>query len=180
MKFLTNWTINFDKLPVYTAFKGDFNVKLDYNLLKACYESNNPVFSNDRKKLLEPLINNINKVNNILTIKHNQRNNIGRFYPDASISPISVSRHIKHTLFHYLNWIDLDMVRGHASIIFNVSKKNNIKIHFFEQYLENTNKIFNELIEYYSTDNNQLTQDNIIILKIFLILLFMAEVIKLG
>jgi hypothetical protein len=160
MKFLSNWTINFDKLPNYLAFKDAFQVKLDYYLLQKCFESNNPVFTNERKSLLEPLLNNINKMDNTLIIKHNQRYNIGRFYPNESISPISISRHIKHTLFHYLNWIDLDMVKGHASIIYNVSKKNNIKLTFFEQYLENSNNIFKELIDYYAKDD-KLTQDNV-------------------
>jgi hypothetical protein len=160
MKFLTNWTINIDKLPLYVCFKGNFNVKLNYNLLKACYESKNNYFSDDRKKLLEPILNKIDKKTNTLIISHNQRYNIGRFYPDESISPISVSRHIKHTLFHYLNWIDLDMVKGHASIIYNIAKKNNILLTFFKIYLDDSVKVFDELLKYYSIDNN-LTQDNI-------------------
>jgi hypothetical protein len=161
MKFLTNWTINFDKLPVYTAFKGVFNVKLNYHLLKACYESDNPVFTYNRKKLLEPIIDKINKKTHILEISHNQRYNIGRFYPDESISPICVSRHIKHTLFHFLNWIDLDMVKGHASIIYNIAKENNIQLKYFQEYLDNSSKIFDELVKYYSIDNQLLTHDNI-------------------
>ncbi len=160
MKFLTNWTINLNKLPTYNAFKGNFNIKLNYHLLKACYDSNNNNFTDNRKKLLEPILNKINKQSHMLEISHNQRHNIGRFYPDKSISPISVSRHIKHTLFYFLNWIDLDMVKGHASIIYNVAKKNNIKLEFFEEYLKNSDKIFNELIEYYSTVDI-LSEDNI-------------------
>jgi hypothetical protein len=160
MKFLNNWTINFDKLPSYVAFKGIFNVKLDYNILNECYLSDNKNFTNERKELLKPLLNKINKKNNILKIEHSQRFSIGRFYANQSISPICVSRHIKHTLFSYLDWVDLDMVKGHSSIIYSISKKNNIQLQAFEKYLNDPEFIFNELKKYYS-DDEKITNDNI-------------------
>jgi hypothetical protein len=152
MKFLNNWTINFEKLPSYVAFKGNFNVKLDYNLLNECYLTDNENFTHDRKELLKPILDKINKKNNILKIEHSQRFGIGRFYANHSISPICMSRHIKHTLFSYLDWVDLDMVKGHPSIIYSIAKKNNINLSSFEKYLNDPELIFNQLIDYYSGD----------------------------
>lgn len=160
MKFITNWTINLQKLPKYTQFKQPFHVRLNYNLLNTCYKSSNPIFTNDRKQLLEPILKCIDKKTEILEIKHNQRYGVGRFYPDESISPISVSRHIKHTLFHFLNWIDLDMVKGHATIIYNIALKNNMLLESFKNYLENQEKIFRELLDFYSIDN-KMTNDHV-------------------
>ncbi len=160
MKFIKDWTINLKKLPKYTKFNDTFYVNLNYHLLKTCYESSNPIFTSDRKKSLEPILKFIDKETGLLEITHHQRYGIGRFYPDGGISPISVSRHIKHTLFHFLNWIDLDMVKGHATIIYNIAKKNNILLESFKNYLENSEKIFNELLDFYSIDN-QMTNDHI-------------------
>jgi hypothetical protein len=162
MKFLKNWTIDLAKLPAYSCFKGVFNVELDYNLLQLCYESDNESFTENRKALLLPILQNIDKRTNILKVKHSPRYGLGRFYADNSISPICVSRHIKHTLFHYLDWIDIDMVKGHPTILYCIAKNNNIELPAFKEYLDNPQIKFKELIDYYSVENETpLTEDNV-------------------
>ena len=111
--FLKNWTIDITKVPQYSAFRGKFNLQLDYTLLRNIMTSPNPEFTDDRKRLLLPIINKINQQTGMLEVEHNPRYGLGRFYPNDSISPICVSRHIKHTLFSFLDWIDLDMIKGH-------------------------------------------------------------------
>lgn len=162
MKFLKNWTIDLEKIPKYTAFEGKFIIDVDYELLRLCYESDKPEFTPDRKLLLAPILEKINKKNNTLMVSHSQAYGLGRFYPENSISPINVSRHIKHTLFSYLDWVDLDMVKGHPTILYNLATQNNIPIKSFKTYLQNPTAIFNELIEYYSvSDKVKLTEDNV-------------------
>jgi hypothetical protein len=175
MKFLKNWTVDLSKIPMYTAFKGSFNIKLDYHILQDMLNSNDPVFTNDRKVLLKKLLNGmsittngksvlikgVDKLTGILEISHNQRYGLGRFYPSHTMSPICISRHIKHTLFKYLDWIDIDMVKGHPSILVSIAKNNNLTLPAFEKYLNNPEEIFNMLVDYYSLDDCKLTHDNV-------------------
>lgn len=162
MKFLKNWTLDLEKLPAYSTFKTEFTLDIDYQILDLILNSDNEAFTEDRKKLLVPLVNNINKDTNTLKVKHNNRFDMGRFYPNNSISPICVSRHIKHTLFHYLDWVDLDMVKGHPSILFNIAKNNGVYLPSFERYLNEPNVVLNEMIQFYSCDDDlPLTKDDV-------------------
>lgn len=161
IQFLKGWTINIDKIPQYASFKSTFEVTLDYKLLKLIYDSDDPIYTEDRKQLLLPVLNKINKTTNKLKINHSSRFGLGRFYADESISPICVSRHIKHTLFQYLDWIDLDMIKGHPSMLLSVAKNNNIPLPAFEYYLQNFDNIVIELSQFYSTKEHLLSRDNI-------------------
>jgi hypothetical protein len=175
MKFLKNWTVDLSKIPMYTAFKGSFNIQLDYPILQDILNSNDPVFTNDRKVLLKNLLNGmtittngksmlikgVDKLTGFLEMSHTQRYGLGRFYPSHTMSPICMSRHIKHTLFKYLDWIDIDMVKGHPSILISIAKNNNLTLPAFEKYLNNPEEIFNMLVEYYSLDDYKLTHDNV-------------------
>jgi energy-coupling factor transporter ATP-binding protein EcfA2 len=51
-----------------------------------------------------------------------------------------------------MDWIDLDMVRGHPSILYSVAKNNNLNLIAFEKYLANKDKIIAELLEYYQSE----------------------------
>lgn len=175
MKFLKSWTIELSKIPMYSAFKGSFNIQLDYPILQDILNSSDPVFTDDRKVLLKNLLNGIiittngksvlikgvDKKTGLLEISHTPRYGLGRFYPSHTMSPICMSRHIKHTLFTYLDWIDIDMVKGHPSILISIAKNNNLSLPAFEKYLNNPEEIFNMLVEYYSPEDCQLTHDNV-------------------
>jgi hypothetical protein len=160
MKFLNSWTIALDKLPTYAAFKKSFEIELDNAFMQKIYNSNNDVFTDERKALLLPIINAMK--GNKLKVKHNQRYGLGRFYADNSISPICVSRHIKHTLFNRLGWCDLDMIKGHPTIIYSIAKKNGLHLEHFKTYLDNPEAIFKQLINFYSCEDEEpLTEDNV-------------------
>jgi hypothetical protein len=147
-KFLKNYTILLDKIPKYPNFKHIFKVDIDEPLFQAIMKSEDPVFKPETKKLLSNLFPHI--TDNVLTVHHHQNYNVGRFCANNSISPICLSRHIKHTLFTYLNWIDIDMVKGHPSIIFNLAKNNNLYLPTFDEYLKHPETKFDMLSEYYS------------------------------
>ena len=162
ISFLKGWTIDVSKIPQYSAFRGIFSLKLDYTLLRNIMISNHPDFTDDRKKLLLPILNKINKQTSILEVVHNPRFGLGRFYPDDSISPICISRHIKHTLFAFLNWIDLDMIKGHPSMLYCIAKKNGVELPSFKHYLENFEHIVEILSAFYSVEGEEpLSRDNI-------------------
>ena len=151
ISFLKNWTINLTKLPTYAIFRGKFELDLDYQLLLSMGQSTtHPMLNDDRKQLLLPIINAINKQTNILTVEHNNRFKMGRFYPDKSISPIVISRYMKHTLFEYLGWIDLDMVKGHPTILVNVARLANLDLKCIKRYIEDCDGLTREIQQYYS------------------------------
>lgn len=162
MKFLNSWTLLLDKLPTYTSFKKEFNVELDYALMMKMYKSNYAEYSADRKMLLKPLLD-IMDGKDLLKVKHNQRYGLGRFYADNSISPICISRHMKHTLFQHLGWVDLDMICGHPTLLYEIAKKNSLehKFVYIKKYLDNRQSIFKTLISHYSTEEQLLTDDNV-------------------
>lgn len=162
MKFLNNWTINCDKLPAYTAFKSTYSVNVPKALLETIYNSNADYLTAERKAMLKNVIDAMK--NDTLQVKHSQRcKGIGRFYADKSISLICLSRHIKHTIFKYLDWVDIDMVKGHPTIIYEVAVKtgNEGLLPHFKQYLDNPQEIFDMLIEYYqpSYENREMEYD---------------------
>lgn len=160
ISFLKNWSIDISKVQQYAAFRGKFQLQLDYQMLNMLWAFEHPEFTVERKQALEPIIHAINKNTNILEVKHTPRYGIGRFYADNAMSPICLSRHIKHTLFTYLDWIDIDMVKGHATMLYEIARINNINLPAFKRYIENFNDIVETLIGYYSTEN-PITKDDV-------------------
>ena len=53
-------------------------------------------------------------------------NNLARYYGVDNKSIIIVSKPIKHTLFHYLNYNDIDPVKGHATIAVSIGNLNDL------------------------------------------------------
>lgn len=161
MKFLTGLTLNLDKIPKYTAFTGDFVLDIGENrrILENCCITTNSVFNKEIRDRIETILDNIYKNNNNLIVKHHQKFNIGRFYPNESISLITLSRHAKHTLFSFMNWIDIDMIKGHPTILYNLFK-DIYEPTSFKKYIENPDGIFNKLLDFYAVDDT-LNKDHI-------------------
>jgi hypothetical protein len=163
MKFLNSWTIALDKLPVYSCFNRKFKVTLDNALMTKMYNSRdiNEYNINDRKTALKTLLDVMK--GDVLEIKYSARYGLGRFYPENCISPICISRHMKHTIFHSLGWSDLDMVAGHSTILYEIAKLNKRQSEFIniKKYIDNKSIILSELREYYTDDDNVLTDDNV-------------------
>ena len=155
--FLNGWTIDTDALPEYKSFKAKFELELSYPVLQLCYDSDHPQFTAERKQQLKPILDKINKQTGKLIVHHNNRFNLGRFYPENSISPICMSRHIKHTLFKSLGWTDLDMVKGHPSLLYSIAKLNGIEDQFkaFKSYLDAPDETLKTLANFYGVTNDQ-------------------------
>lgn len=162
MKFLKGLEIILNKIPQYDMFKETFNIKLDYNILSDMLTRTDiPEIDEDRKLLLKPVVDKIDKKTGVLEVKYSQASKLGRHYAINSISPITLSRHIKHTLFSYLGWIDIDLVKSYPTILCNLFQKNNIFLPIFKEYLERPTQIFDEIIAHYSVDPNKpLTRDD--------------------
>ena len=154
MKFLNNWAIEIEKIPKYTNFNGSFKQPLDKQLCNLILESKDTIYTSEMKDGLKTKIVDCISNDGILNVKHYQVNNLGRYYGVDNKSIITVSKHIKHTLFHYLNYNDLDQVKGHATIAVSIGNLNNLDFKNIKNYINNFDTIADELIKYYSLENN--------------------------
>ena len=162
LPFLTGWKIELSKLPNYENFKGEFTEKLDWHILKLIYESpfmeSRPEIKANLKNLIEKTVRKTGEVKVI----HNQRYKCGRFYPDDNISLIPMSRYVKHTVFKYLGWLDIDMIKGHPSIAIEMGKLVGLELPAFENYVNNFDEIVSTLSQFYSVEGEKpLDKDNI-------------------
>jgi len=171
MRFLTNWTIDLAKVPAYTEFKQDFGEHIDYELAKLILATDDKRITDDMKTEFGKLLEKVDRETNILPVKYNPRYGLGRryaSYPDEKLpnglpnpafkkyysALISQPRIIKNTLFKYSNWVDIDQVKGHATIIMDMATKNNISLPSYEDYLKSGRfgEIVTELSAYYSVE----------------------------
>lgn len=129
-------------------------------------EDNEQDYKNKTETIIKNYLENsiiYNENQNIIKVNYNQKNkNIGRFFAKGSLSLQSLPRQIRHTIakeFYY----DIDIVNSQPSILFQYCKKNNIKTPKLKEYIDNRDKILNEIIE-----KNQITKEEakILILKI--------------
>ena len=141
LAFLDGWKIELSRLPNYEHFKGEVVEALDYHLLQLIYDSDFLETRPEIKANLKNLLENINKHTGELKVFHNQRYKCGRFYADESISLIPLSKHIKHTVFKFLGWLDIDMVKGHPSIAIEMGKLIGQSFPAFENYVNNFDNI---------------------------------------
>ena len=157
--FLNNLTIILKSIPSYPHFECGFTEPMDAHLLQLIAETNNPDITVQMKTNLEnSIIKNIKK--NKLSVKHHQTYGIGRFYADGDVSLIPHSKYIKHTLFKYMGWLDIDMVKGHPSIAVLVGRLNRIACPSIETYINSFDEICDTLINFYQ-DEVKLTKDDI-------------------
>ncbi len=159
MKFLNNWTIDIEQIPKYLAFKAPMNLVLNRNILRAFIDSKADYINSEQLVCIQRILDDINKHTNILTIKHSQPYDIGRFY--CNNSPIVLSRHIKHTLFSSLGWIDLDMIKGHPTILYNIAKNNGIKLLHFKIYIEQPDVVLSKIQSHYIDEVPNITKEDV-------------------
>ena len=162
LPFLDGWKIELSKIPNYDNFKGEFTEPLDWHLLQLLYKSSFFETRPEIKANLKNVIEQTNRKTGELKVSHNQTYKCGRFYADKSISLIPLSRYVKHTVFKYLGWLDIDMVKGHPSIAIEVGKSVGLDFSEFENYVNNFDDIVKTLSDFYSVPNETpLSKDNI-------------------
>ena len=154
--FLKSWTIDVDRMPSYAMFRGQFELSLDYKILEMIGKLPPDRLADDKKVTLLTVLNNIDKKTNILKISHTPIYGLGRFYANRgdNTSPIVMPRTIKHTLFKYLGWVDLDMVKGHPSIMINVARlaTPSLDLKYVRRYIEENDAITREVQQFYTPE----------------------------
>ena len=107
-----------------------------------------PEIKANLKNLIEKTVRKTGEVK----VTHNQRYKCGRFYADGNISLIPLSRYVKHTVFKYLGWLDIDMVKGHPSIAIEMGKLAGLSFSSFKNYVNNFDDIVTTLSQFYSVE----------------------------
>ena len=148
-KFLNGWTIKPDLIPEYKEFNNRFEEALHKPLI-------NSILNNHSNEFSQSTITSINTkspfCNKSATISYKQRNGLGRFYSCFNNSIITLPKKIKHTIFSFANYLDLDQMKGHPTIGYNIAKLNNIELDSFRKYINDTDLIFNEMANHYGVD----------------------------
>ena len=178
MQFLNRWTIDVEKIPEYQSFRNKFTVKVDRQLLQLLrdvpelqpmLQTPDPKYTDiTQLNMINNVIDHTSQVTNKIKLQHFQKYKVGRFYgyilPDSntSITPVVMSRHLKHTLFAYMNMLDLDMVKGHMTIIYQVALKNSLTLGTFYNVITNFETIATEISKFYTFDEEfPITQEEI-------------------
>ena len=162
LTFLDNWTIDLTELPTYDKFKKPFTVTFDKKISQLLMSGVNPkitavMISNYKNNVMNHIDN-----NNKLIVTHKNPWGVGRFYGDGDRSPVCHSKFIKHTVFSYQNWLDIDMVKGHSSILLHIGKKNGLTLPAFNDVVHNFDTKWRDIAEYYKKKCNvDLDEDNI-------------------
>jgi hypothetical protein len=157
MNFLNNWTIDLQKLPKYMPFKATMNLEIDKRVLLA-FSNSKKYYSCEQQEILDKIISAIDN-DGILKVKHSQPKGVGRFRSD--LSPVVLQRHIKHTLFHSQGWIDLDMIKGHPTILYELALRNKFEINNIKKYVSNPDYILEKLVKHYSQEQSLINNDDV-------------------
>lgn len=110
LEFMNGVKITMKKIPKYPLFEGAFVEKVDYTLCKMIIDKPDTFDQETVTGFNEAVMKNL-RPDGSLVVVHNQRYGLGRYYADNNISFIPHQRRIKHTLFSYDGWLDLDMVK---------------------------------------------------------------------
>lgn len=162
LPFLDNWTIDLDELPTYDKFKKPFTVTFDKKISQLLVSGVNPKITNVMITNYKNNVMDYIDKNNKLTVTHKNPCGLGRFYGDGDRSPVCHSKFIKHTVFSYQKWLDIDMVKGHSSILLHIGKKNGLALPAFNDVVHNFDAKWREIAEYYKKKCNvDLDEDNI-------------------
>jgi len=164
MKFLQNYTIDCDKLRKYTELNKTFYEDIDLKLAKLILECSSNQIAEESKQLFKTFISKIK--NNRIAVLLKNRYGLGRFYGETTEkycgNLIILPRIIKNTIFKYHEYVDIDQVKGHPSILVNLAFFNGKHLPNISKYVDSFDSIYPEFIEYYSADpDNPLTKDDV-------------------
>jgi hypothetical protein len=159
LSFMDGTKVLLKKIPKYPLFEGEFIENMDSTLCKMIIDTPDiaPVENIDGFKTA--VYNNL-KSNGDLVVIHNQRHGLGRFYADKNRSLIPHPRSIKHTLFTYGGWVDLDMVKGHPSIAVEVFE-GILDLPHIKKVVNGFDDVVKKLSLFYEVEGTPLSNDNI-------------------
>lgn len=93
--------------------------------------------------------------NNRVKVKHLRKMKYGRSNAVKSLSLQNIKKVIRHYLCHN-TYTDIDMVNAHPQILLQIMKKNMINTPHLENYVNNRDKIIQELIDEFNSSRDKI------------------------
>ncbi len=153
---LNDWTIQLTAIPEYPEFTKSFNEPLDYHILEMMTNSNHPKLTSEMKaEITSKLLPNIDMKTGILKSLPYQPYGLGRVYGTGDRSIIPMAKVVKHTVLKYMGWTDIDMVKGHMSIAYEMGKNVRIEFKNIKRYIDHFDEICEQTREFYQLDSNE-------------------------
>ena len=152
MDFLKGWTIEVDKIPVYTEFiQTEFTEEIDVSILEQIMKSPDYEYKPFIKKTLQSrILNFIDPNTSSLKVGyHHAIPGLGRVHANNNISTLPMARIVKHTVFEIQGWFDLDIVKSYPTMVYEVGRLNDIDFPSVKRYIDNFDSIVTELREHY-------------------------------
>ena len=154
ISFFSNGTIATEKLPEYKEFANStFYEPVDVAILKLL--ATDARIHPSSQAILTGLIAKVKKgrlhSTHIQKVRCYERG-ISRFYPKNDASMTTLSRKIKHTMFQYMGWQDIDMKVGHPSIAVSIGDMCSLNLPAIKEYIASRPRIIQEVSEYYSME----------------------------
>lgn len=94
-----------------------------------------------------------NKKCNKITVKYNQKNEVGRYFSQGALSLQSLPREIRQTIAKDY-YIDIDIKNCHPYILLQYANKEGIKCDNLKYYIDNRDRIFKKISKKYNIDKN--------------------------
>ena len=157
--FLNNYEIDILKVPKYPDFMKVFKEPLNKSLLERMMRKdwNMKKFDSDNRSLASASrtsiqTNIIDKMfGDDLFARYENRMGLGRFYAKKSGSICDHPRVVKGTIFKHQGWVDVDMKKGHPSILVDLCELNGDGdlCESIAHYINNTDDIFKDMDAFY-------------------------------
>jgi hypothetical protein len=154
LPFISNdWTIQLTSIPDYKDLQGKFTQPLDYHILEMMATTDHTKITTEMKaEITSKLLPNIDMRTGILTVSNYQTYGIGRVYANGNNSIIPMARAVKHTVLKYMGWLDIDMIKGHMTIAYEMGKSIGLEFKSINRYITHFDEVCDEMREFYQTD----------------------------
>jgi hypothetical protein len=159
LEFLNGWAINIDKIPKYDEFEGDFYEMLDYKLSEIIINSSVDGITEEGKANFKNAIFDKLPPSGLNVVRHHNRHKLGRYYGDDNGSIIVQSRKIKHTLFQYMGYKDLDQKKSHPNIALMIGSANNERFTYIKGYILEYKRFEKIIIDHFSVKTGNAEED---------------------
>jgi uncharacterized protein YfkK (UPF0435 family) len=143
------------QIPQYTHFEGHFKEYIEAKLLDEIINKSGSKIEVIRS--LTTLYDSIHKATNLLDVVYEYAGGgCGRHYPKNSKSIVCQHKKAKHTMFAYLGYSDIDMVKGHPTIAIEMARACGMEpLTAVEYYIDNFDTIVKTVSRFYSADEEE-------------------------
>jgi hypothetical protein len=140
------------------AFEEDINADLLTKLINSdllhtvSWTAGNMFFENEKHQL--QLLKKLIKSNKLKVLYKRPKYNLGRVYPNKSLSLCSIRRELRHTLA-YGNYTDIDVANCHPEILNQLCIHHSIPTKYLNQYVNNRDEILSDTMEKYDCSRDE-------------------------